>query len=219
MKVNVVSPSTKATPKQILDFLSTSDALLTILPGNPTKPGNPGNHPAVEEVMRRLQNDKYVFMEFRDELGKWPAIVSHSDIIKMPKQLFSQNPSRADIEKMINIWPERTKNFLSGGKNISITFIICGEINGFNPDGKLKSNFGYPFPTTILANPCHTLMGRWHVLNEKLENLSIGSKMIYVTNNTGKSSKITTNLRIYEDGRRVEVRRSAPGLTWAQIEM
>jgi small-conductance mechanosensitive channel len=164
-----------------------------------------------------IQDNKYVFMEVRDELGKWPSIISKHKIVKMPKQLFAQKPKRSDIQNLMNIWDDRTQEFSSDGKKVHITFIICGEINGFNPDGNLK--FGYSFQRTNLVNPCHTIMGRWYVLNRKLENLSIGHKMIYVSNNDRSSPKITTSLRIYDNGHQVEVRRQVPGLMWAQIEI
>jgi len=217
MKVNVVSPFAEATPSQILDFLSRSDALLTILPGISD------NHPTVEEVQSCIKRNSFVFMEIKDD-GRnaikkhvWPSIVSKKEISRMPKQIFSENPRSSDVRGLLDIMGERTKTFSFDGASVSISFIICGEINGFNPDGNLK--FGYPFSHTNLVVPCHTIMSHWNWLNPKLENLSIEGKLIYVTNNDRNSQKITSSLRIYNNGRRSETRRSAPGLFWAQTEI
>lgn len=217
MKVNVVSPFTRARSSQIADYLSKSDALLTILPGISE------NHPRVEEVQDVIKDGKYVFMEVMDttqtakKMEMWPSIISNGDIRRMPKQLFAQNPRPGDIAELMDIWDDRTVEFTSGGKTVSLTFIICGEINGFNPDGKLK--YGYSYKKTNIVNPCHTIMGHWNWLKPKLENISIGNTLIYVSNNDRNSSAITSSLRIYRNGHQTEMRRSAPGMTWAQTEI
>jgi hypothetical protein len=135
----------------------------------------------------------------------------------MPKQLFSQNPRRSDIADLKRIWKDRTIEFTSTEGKVSLTFIICGEINGFNPDGGLK--YGYSFNRTNFVNPCHTIMGHWNYLNPKLKNLSLGHQLIYVTNNDRNSLNITSSLRIYKNGTRSEIQQSFPGLTWAQTEI
>ena len=81
MKVNVVSPFTKAKSFQILDFLSQSDAMLTILHGIIE------NQPGVKEVQAIIQTGKYVFMEIKDEMRRainmkvWPSIVSKTVLV------------------------------------------------------------------------------------------------------------------------------------------
>ena len=86
----------------------------------------------------------------------------------MPHGIFPKSPKANDMDRLVSAWPDRTFSVASR----KVTFAICGEINGFNPDGHVK--FGRVLPFDILANPAHSLMGRWQHLGPKLSALSKG---------------------------------------------
>lgn len=198
MNLCIVSPFAVANRYQIINFIKSCDADLIIFPGF-----NANNTLPVIEVQNALQNHSKIFMEFPEKglkaikMDVTPSIVSKKDILKMPKQIFSQNPQKSEIYTLLNIWDDRTLNL----GNCKLTFIICGEINGFNPDGRLK--FDREHIHNIIVNPCHTLMGHWNYLGQKLSHLSKNSLAIYVTNNNKNNHGISTDLRIYKNEQNV----------------
>ena len=74
---------------------------------------------------------------------------------------------------------------------------MCGEINGFDLDGRLKHSRVETFD--IIANPVHRIMGRWQHLGRKLAALSANSVVLHTANNERNHHGITTDLRIYID--------------------
>jgi len=95
------------------------------------------------------------------------------------------------MDDLVKAWPNRT--FPIGSKKV--TFAICGEINGFNPDGHVKHGRTLRL-FDILANPVHRVMGRWQHLGRKLKALSKGKVVIHVSNNE-RNHNLSTDLRIY----------------------
>ena len=190
MKICAISPFSSASSKNILSVIEEmSDASLVVLPGISE------NTPSAKQVQKVLSKRSRVFLELMGnaELSATPALISRDKIRALPKQVFAQNPSTQDIDNLVSIFPERTISI--GSKKF--TFIICGEINGFSPDGNLK--FGRPLNFDFLVNPCHTIMGHWNHLGKKLSNLSNGKAAIYTTNNNKDGCKITTDVRIYKN--------------------
>lgn len=94
-------------------------------------------------------------------------------------------------------WGRRERTFPIGSRKV--TFVICGEITGFNPDGTMKHRRRLQFD--ILANPVHTIMRRWYWLGPKLSALSKGRTVVHVANNPGNHGNLRTDLRIYIDGK------------------
>jgi hypothetical protein len=172
----------------------------------------------VIEVQNALQNRSRIFTEVPEEglraikMEVTPSIISKKDILKLPKQLFAQNPKKREIHTLLNIWDDRTLNL----RNRKLTFIICGEINGFNPDGRLK--FDREHIHDIIVNPCHTMMGHWNYLGQKLSHLSENSLTIYVTNNNKKNQSISTDLRIYKNEQNIEKKIFNSNISWASLE-
>jgi len=199
MNLCIVSPFAVANRYQIINFIKSCNADLIIFPGF-----NVSNSLPIIEVQNALQCHSKIFMEFPEKglkaikMEVTPSIVSKNDILKMPKQIFAQNPSKRDIHELLNIWDDRTLNI----GNHKLTFIICGEINGFNPDGRLK--FGREHIHNIIVNRCHTIMGHWNYLGKKLINLSKNSLAIYLTNNNKNKQSISTDLRIYMNEQTIE---------------
>ena len=69
------------------------------------------------------------------------------------------------MEDLVKAWRGRT---FPVGPSRKVTFAICGEINGFNPDGSAKNGRERELPFDILANPAHYIMGRWQHLGLSL---------------------------------------------------
>src|SRR5260370_40625130 len=109
----------------------------------------------------------------------------------MPHGIFSQSPKAKHMDELVVAWPDRT--FPIGSR--TVTFVICGEINGFNTNGHVK--YGRVLPFDILANPAHTVMGRFQILGPKLSALSKGSVVIHVANNDSNHDRLKTDVRIY----------------------
>jgi hypothetical protein len=126
----------------------------------------------------------------------------------MPSQLFSTRPSAENMDQLAALLPQRTFRF---GKR-SVTFLICGEILAFNPDGTTKHRRKLHFD--ILANPSHTVMGHWNHLGKKLKSLSSRSVMVHVANND-RNHHLTTDVRIYRDGVRLK-RNSDINIAWSE---
>jgi hypothetical protein len=214
MHLCIVSPFTVASRDQIITFIKSCNAELIIFPGF-----NASNALSVTEVQNVLQYHSKIFMEFPEtgleeiKMNVTPSIVSKKDIIKMPKQIFSQNPMKKDIHTLLDIWDDRT---LSLG-NRKFTFIICGEINGFNPDGSIK--FDNEHMHDIIVNPCHTIMGHWNYLGSKLSSLSKNSLALHVANNNNNNKSISTDLRIYKNGRKIDKKIFNSNISCASLEI
>lgn len=149
-----------------------------------------------------------VFLESAGKQQAAPWLVSHTDVVSMPKQVFARRPTAQALRQLESDFPERT--FTIDKRKVS--FILCGEINAFNVDGLAKDKIHLPFD--VLVNPAHSLMGRWHILGEKLKALSIGRTVVHVANNTRDSRKLTTDIRIYRDGEQVGRRESNDNAVW-----
>jgi len=214
MNLCIVSPFTVANVDQIINFIKGCGADLIIFPGF-----NASNALPVREVQNALQTHSKIFMEVPEEglkaikMEVTPSIISKKDILKMPKQIFAQKPTKSEIHALLNIWDNRTLNL----GNRKLTFIICGEINGFNPDGHLK--FDKEHIHDIIVNPCHTIMGHWNYLGPKLSNLSENSLTIHVTNNNKNNKNISTDLRIYENGQKVDKKKFTSNISWAYLDI
>ena len=191
MKVCAVSPFERATSKDILSFLEMTQAELVVLPGVFKK-----NTPSPLKAQRRIRSSVAVLVEYGAAKGRsTPYLVTSGGAKSMPHQIFGQSPTAKEIDKLVAAWEART--FLIGSRKV--TFIICGEVNGFNPDGSTKHKRVLP-SFDILANPTHSVMGRWQHLGRKLSTLSKGRAVIHVANNTKNSENLRTDLRIYKDG-------------------
>jgi hypothetical protein len=118
------------------------------------------------------------------------------------------------MDDLVEAWPNRT--FRIGSQKV--TFAICGEINGFNPDGSVKH--GRVLPFDILVNPAHTVMGRWQHLGRKLSVMSKNKAVIHVTNNDRNHGRLSTDVRIYIDGILQEAKVQRDGkLKWCECEL
>ncbi len=191
-----ISPLTQAKPQQILDLLASCTQDFVLLPGAIRE----FNMPSKEQIQTVLASGVHVFVEEAndkfDKKANPPRIVTASEIRSLPKQIFSTRPTEAQIRILGTSLSQRTVAI----GNRRITFVLCGEINGFNRDGRLK--FGETPQFDIIAHPVHTPMGRWHVLGPKLAALSRTGTVLHAANNT-KGPQITTQLRIYRKGQRV----------------
>lgn len=180
MRVCVVSPRPVVSAREILSFLSLQTADLVLLPGVSA------NTPSVGGVQRAIRSGVSVFVEggTAKRTGR-PMLVTKTGARAMPRQLFGSRPSAADVDELIALLNDRT--FAIGRRKV--TFVICGEINAFDVHGKAK--FGRSAsPIDILANPAHTPMGRWHVLDRKFKALSKKGAALHVTNNTRKGGRL-----------------------------
>jgi hypothetical protein len=185
MKVCAVSPWTTASASEILSFLGKTTAELVVLPGVCD------NTPSPQKVQRVIRRGVAVFVEQGRSAKATPYLVTRARVVPMPHQIFGQSPTAKCMDDLVAAWPGRT--FLIGSK--TVTFAICGEINGFNPDGRVKHQRVLPFD--ILANPAHTVMGRWQYLGRKLSALSKGKVVIHVANNNRNHEYLSTGVRIY----------------------
>lgn len=155
-------------------------------------PGFSDNTPPVWEIQHALNPPAVVFVEEESNGIRTPYIVTRDQAVPMPAGIFAKSPPTAkQMDDLVKAWPDRT--FPIGSR--MVTFAICGEINGFDPDGSAKHRQVLPFD--VLANPTHTVMGRWHILGPKLSALSKGKVVIHVANNKKNSEKLTTDLRVY----------------------
>ena len=137
----------------------------------------------------------------------------------MPPQVFHQSPTAESMEDLVKAWRGRT---FPVGPSRKVTFAICGEINGFNPDGSAKNGRERELPFDILANPAHYIMGRWQHLGRKLSALSKGKVVIHVANNDRNHKNLTTDVRIYIDGRFPDDKVRCSGtlnLKWCECEI
>lgn len=141
-----------------------------------------------------------------------PRLVSPTQQIEMPIQVFAKNPTSSDLDKLQSIWPLRTHKI--GDRMFS--FAICGEVDGFKKNGFVK--YGRKLPYDVLVNPTHTIRGRWNHLGVKLKILSAGRVVIHVANNNRKHHKLTTHIRIYKNGNILK-RYTSGNITWSEFEI
>ncbi|MEE1925316.1 hypothetical protein V0R50_26405 [Pseudomonas sp. 148P] len=202
MKITALSPHQNSTEEQILAVISTLEADLIILPGNFE------NTPSLAKIRQALPDDTWIFVEPGEKMKGHSVVLSRSDTIKLPIQVFAELPGRQELSSLESCFPQRTVQI---GKR-SVSFIICGEINAFQQDGTTKSGIDLPFE--ILINPAHTVMGRWHILGRKLSALSHRGVVVHVANNNRKSPWISTGVRIYASGKQVGERGWNSVATW-----
>lgn len=188
MLICAASPFESASQVEILNFIEHKDADLILLPGNSN------NTPQPERIKKVIKSGVSVFIEQGKKIISIPYLVTSRELISMPRQIFTHNPTAEQIDNLVNVLPKRT--FRIGSRFIS--FFICGEIIAFNPDGSVKH--GRKLKYDILANPSHTLMGHWNHLGKKLSTLSKSSMSIYATNNNRNHDGVTTDVRIYKGG-------------------
>jgi hypothetical protein len=210
MRIVAISPFTNASRADILRFLAGLPRSLVLLPGRSS------NTPSPNQIQRIIRRGSWVFVEGPGTKEKRPGrkkrrlafLVSKGSIRTMPSQLFSVRPTAGNIDQLVALLPQRTFRF---GKR-SVTFLICGEILAFNPDGTTKHRRKLHFD--ILANPSHTVMGHWNHLGKKLKVLSRRSVAVHVANND-RNHHLKTDVRIYKDG--VPVKRSSDiNIAWSE---
>jgi hypothetical protein len=210
MRIVAISPFTNASRADILRFLAGLPRCLVLLPGRSS------NTPSPNQIQKVIRTGSSVFVEGPGGKGKTPGrkkkrlafLVSKGNIRTMPSQLFSVRPTAGDIDQLVALLPQRTFRF---GKRF-VTFLICGEILAFNPDGTAKHRRKLHFD--ILANPSHTVMGHWNHLGKKLKSLSCGSVAVHAANND-RNHHLKTDVRIYKDGVRLK-RRSDINIAWSE---
>lgn len=193
-------PKAVASALHILDFLATCRHDLVLLPGSRE------NTPTPTAIQQVLAPGVHVFVESSEgstaKKQTQPWVVTADTLHPLPKQLFAQNPSQADVQALGATLTNRTVQI--AGRQV--TFILCGEINGFNKNGLLKH--GSTPTMDIIAHPTHTPMGRWHVLGTKLAALSQGGTVLHAANND-KGPQISTDVRIYQNGQRLPVAKNS----------
>lgn len=207
MRICAVSPHLTASQNEILQFLSSCNHDLVVLPGNAE------NQPSYLQVAKALKLKVSAFVETGSRKScSVPWLVSSEHCLKMPSQVFAVKPSASDLDRLQSIWPERTHKI----RDKRVSFAICGEIDGFKKDGSVK--MGRYLPYEVLINPTHTTRGRWNHLGEKLTNLSSGTAVVHVANNNYNHHRVTTDVRIYVDGIVME-RHIFGNLVWSECEI
>ncbi len=207
MKICAISPLISASKNDILQFISICKHDLVVLPGNAT------NHPSYQSVANVLKPGVFAFVE--TGLGKGesvPWLVSSTQKVEMPSQIFARKPTTRELDQLQDIWPKRTHKI----KERVVSFAICGEIDAFAKDGSVKA--GRNLPYDVLVNPTHTTRGRWNHLGVKLNNLSTNTAVVHVANNDYDHHGITTNVRIYVNGE-VMNRQVSGKVTWSECEI
>ncbi len=208
MNICAISPFVNASEPEILTFLAEASADLVLLPGHSR------NTPPPEKVKNIIRSGVSVFVECKGKkMETTPYLVTSRELMPMPQQIFAQNPSAEQMDRLAAILPNRTFRISSR----FVTFFICGELIAFNPDGSVK--YGRQLPYDILANPAHTIMGHWNHLGKKLSALSQRSAAIYATNNDRNHSGITTDVRIYKYGMLLANRSVNGKIVCCQYEM
>jgi hypothetical protein len=207
MKITAISPLNSATPQSIVDLISTLRSDLVVLPGFAE------NIPAAAAIQKVLHPGTKVFLESGKKQSVTPWLVSPTEIIGMPKQIYAQAPNAENLRQLESSFQGRTFKIL----HREVSFILCGEINAFNTDGLAKAEIQLPFD--VLVNPAHSLMGRWHILGAKLRALSVGRTVVHVANNAKGSRSPTTDVRIYHDGAPVGVKERNDSAAWCTFQL
>jgi hypothetical protein len=210
MKICAVSPFENASGEEILEFISERHDDLVLLPGCNWQ--SPSATPAPQEIQNAAQDNVSVFVEVPGERAM-PFLVTRAKITSMPSQVFKQNPDKQESEELLRALPKR--RFLVGNK--AVLFIICGEIDAFRPNGVLKYPGQLP-DYDVLANPTHTLRGHWNYLGSKLEKLSMRGMSLHAANNNKNRTGITTNVRIYKNGRRQPGANERGRVAWCESD-
>jgi len=213
MRIFAVSPFKSATRKEILDFLAKLPQGLIVLPGHC------GNTPSPRQVQRVIASGAMAFVEGPGRNVAYPKhkknrpgyIVRKRSVTRMPAQIFKASPTAKEMDKLEAILPQRT---VAVGKR-KASFIICGEILAFNPDGSTKHRRRVDFD--ILINPAHTPMGRWGQLGKKLERLSRRSVVVHVANNN-RNHHLKTDVRIYKYGKLMK-RNCGKNVAWSECRI
>jgi hypothetical protein len=203
MRLFAISPFSQALRQEILRFLATLPPSLVVLPGRSD------NTPTPRQIQRVIHRGSLVFAEGAPGSNGRPAfIITRQKLKKMPSQVFARSPKAADMDALAAILPQRT---IRVGKR-SVTFLICGELIAFNPNGSTKHRRDLHYD--IIVNPAHTTMGHWNHLGEKLARLSKRSIAVYVTNND-HDRHITSDVRIYKDGELMKRHRGV-NIAWSK---
>lgn len=143
-----------------------------------------------------------------------PCLIAKHSVMPMPRQCFAKRPKINDLDAFCSAIPKRTFNI----SEITFSFVLCGEITGFNREGTLKH--GRKASLGIVINPAYTPMGRWHVLDEKFKALSHHSLAVHVTNNTRNNpTAATTDVRIYRHGCFIQNRKFNDHAAWCVCEI
>lgn len=129
----------------------------------------------------------------------------------MPPQILKASPTAKEMDRLKTMLPERT---IAVGKR-KASFIICGEILAFNPDGSTKHR--RRLDVDILINPVHTLMGRWGSLGKKPKRLSHRSVAVHVANND-RNHHLTSDVRIYKNGALMK-RHRGKNIAWSECRI
>jgi hypothetical protein len=193
-----VSPFEIATGQEVLRFLATLPKALIILPGNYR------NTPSPHQIQRVIRRGSVVFAEG----PRRPFLITRRRTLLLPPQIFAKAPTAQEMKRLVRAVPQRTISI--GNRNV--TFLLCGELIAFNPDGSTKHarNLRYD----IIINPAHTTMGHWNHLGKKLACLSRRSIAVYVTNND-HNRHITSDVRIYKNGKLMK-RHSGINVAWSE---
>jgi hypothetical protein len=207
MRLCALSSFASAPAKTVLGFMESCSADIIRLPGASE------NSPTPRQVRSALSQNQTAFVEGRGgKMGATPYFVTKHSERAMRRQLFARQPSAAEVDRLVAALPDRS--IVLGGRRITV--FMCGELIAFNPDGSVKH--GRTLQFDILANPAHTIMGRWNHLGRKLATMSRKSVALYATNNTAEHSRVTTDVRIYKKGSLVR-RYSAGALAWCECEI
>jgi hypothetical protein len=213
MRIFAISPFANTSRREILDFLSNLPQGLIVLPGHC------GNTPSPRQVQRVIAPGAMAFVEGlgrkvadpRRKKNRPGYIVRKRSITRMPSQIFKASPTANQMKQLVAILPQRT---VAVGKR-KASFIICGEILAFNPDGSTKHQ--RTLDVDILINPTHTPMGRWGQLGKKLKRLSRGSVVVHVANNN-RNHHLTSDVRIYKNGR-LRKRHRGKKIAWSECRI
>ena len=209
MKLCAASPNKFATQDDVLAFLAEATATLVLLPGSSS------STPSPQMVQSAIRDGVSVFVEGVDrKMQTTPYLVTNRTAIAMPRQVFVNDPSAREIEELLARLPART--FALGSR--TVTFYICGELIAFNPNGHFKHGRQAP-KHDIIANPAHSIMGHWNYLGKKLSALSRKSVALYAANNNCKNITVTTDVRIYKSGKRLNCRSQNGKLAWCECDI
>lgn len=205
MRIIIVSPYFSASKREILNFLSARRADLFVLPGACH------NSPTPSEVQKVINAGSSVFVEGSGiKAQALPYLVTRKKASSMPRQVFTNAPSASEMDELLRVFPSRTFSF--GAHNVS--FILCGEIMAFNPDGTLKHGRHLTFD--VMINPAHTMMGRWRHLGPKLSAISRKALAVHVANNQHNHDRVTTHLRVYRSSKLLDNRVTTGNLVWSE---
>lgn len=207
MRLLAFSPMSTATSEEITSFIAAAQADLIVLPGYAA------NTPSPERLQAVLRPSVRVFIEAAGgKQQSTPMLVGRAVGQAMPKQIIARDPVASQLDQLSAVFPKRTFSI----RKRSVSFVLCGEITAFNPDGTVKGNRSLPFD--VLVNPAHTLMGRWRVLGPKLAKLSQDSVVVHVANNKNSNRRVSTDVRIYCNGKNVTERQTNSFGAWCEFE-